>query len=382
MNSALLNKNVQEYINANLKADLHSLLLKKSPFSEVSMPEIVQQIKGKKVAAKKFPFLEKEGILFPPNLNLEQSSSEITANFKAEHLSGKSFLDLTSGFGIDAFFLSRNFDDVFLVEQNRDLLETVRHNWNILGRKAQFINQDLEFFLQENKRNFDFIYLDPARRDSEKNKKFLLEDLSPNILETLPKLFQITEKIMVKLSPLIDIAYLINEIKNISKIQIVAVRNEVKELVVHLVKNFQDDVNIEAVNLETEEQSFSFHFNEEKKSSAKFSDAQKFLHIPNNAILKAGAFNLLSEKFQLKKLHQNTHLYTSDEFLTNFPGRTLRIEEIKPKDIKKGEKFNIISKNHPLSPDEIKKRYKVNDGGKNYLIFTQSVEGKIILKSL
>ena len=115
MNSALLNKNVQEYINANLKADLHSLLLKKSPFSEVSMPEIVQQIKGKKVAAKKFPFLEKEGILFPPNLNLEQSSSEVTANFKAEHLSGKSFLDLTSGFGIDAFFLSRNFDDVFLV---------------------------------------------------------------------------------------------------------------------------------------------------------------------------------------------------------------------------------------------------------------------------
>ena len=139
LNPSILTEEIQKYINANLTADLHSLLLKKSPFPEVSMQEIVQQIKGKKVAQKKFPFLLREGIIFPPNLNLEQASSQSTAEFKAKNLKGKSFLDLTSGFGIDAYFLSENFDEVTLVEHNAELLETVKHNWDILDRSANFI---------------------------------------------------------------------------------------------------------------------------------------------------------------------------------------------------------------------------------------------------
>ncbi|HAI79579.1 MAG TPA: methyltransferase, partial [Chryseobacterium sp.] len=164
INPSILTEEIQNYINANLTADLHSLLLKKSPFPDVSMHEIAQQIKGKKVAQKKFPFLLRDGIIFPPNLNLEQASSQSTAEFKAKNLKGKNFLDLTSGFGIDAYFLSQNFDQVTLVEQNTELLETVKHNWNILGRKANLINENLEDFLQRNSQKFDLIYLDPARR--------------------------------------------------------------------------------------------------------------------------------------------------------------------------------------------------------------------------
>lgn len=142
----ILNKEVQNYINANLHTDLHSLLLKKSPFPEVSMQEIVQQIKGRQVAEKKFPFLLKEGIIFPPQLSLEQSSSEKTALYKSEIITGKTFIDLTSGFGIDAYYLSRNFEEITLVEQNTELLEIVGHNWNVLGRKARLINRKLEDF--------------------------------------------------------------------------------------------------------------------------------------------------------------------------------------------------------------------------------------------
>ncbi len=137
------NQEIQNFINTNLKTDLHSLLLKKSPFPEVSMQEIVQQIKGKKVAEKKFPFLLKEGIVFSPNLNLEQASSQSTAEFKSKNLKGKNFLDLTCGFGIDAYFLSQNFDEATLVEQNHELLEIVKHNWEMLGRKAIFVNENL-----------------------------------------------------------------------------------------------------------------------------------------------------------------------------------------------------------------------------------------------
>lgn len=382
MKTEILNKEVQNYINANLETDLHSLLLKKSPFSKVSMQEMVQQIKGKKVAQRKFPFLLKENIVFPPNLNLEQASSQSTAEFKAENLNGKKFLDLTCGFGIDAYFLSQNFEEITLVEKNPELLDLVKHNWKILNKKATFVNENLEHFLAKNSESFDVIYLDPARRDSEKNKKFLLEDLSPNLLEIQDQLLEISSQIIIKLSPLIDISYLISVLKNVAKIQIIAVRNEVKELIVFLEKARKgDDVEISCINLESDDAEFAFQFKEEKTAVSAFSEPQQFLYIPNNAVLKSGAFNLVSQFFNGKKLHPNTHFYTSDKRIERFPGRILEINMIDSKHIRKGEKYNIISKNYPLSPDEIKKKYKILDGGNCYLIFTQTQNRKIILKS-
>ncbi len=386
--SKLISSDIQNYINQNLNSDLNKLLLKKSPFSDVTMQEIVQQIKGRKTAEKKFPFLTKEGVVFPPNLNLEQASSQSTAEYKAQNLTGKSFLDLTCGFGIDAYFLSKNFDEVTLIEQNSELISIVKHNWKTLGRKANFINENLEKFLEslrdpqiDNFNKFDVVYLDPARRDQQNKKKFLLEDLSPNLLEIQEKLHSITDKIIVKLSPLIDISYLISELKNISEIQIIAVRNEVKELVLIIENQIKKNVSIRCVNLESDEPEFLFNFNDEKSAKSEFSETLKFLYIPNNSILKAGAFNIISEKFGLNKLHPNTHFYTSEHKIEDFPGRVLEIEKIDAKDLKKGEKYNIVSKNYPLKPEEIRKKYKLNDGGNHYLIFTQSVYGKEILRS-
>jgi len=377
----ILNREIQEYINANLNTDLHSLLLKKSPFPEVTMQQLVQQIKGKKVALKKFPFLLKDNIIFPPNLNLEQASSQATAEFKAGNLEGKKFLDLTSGFGIDAYFLSQKFEEVTLVEQNTELLEIVKHNWTVLNRNANFINDNLENFLVKNQEKFDLIYLDPARRDEHKNKKFLLEDLSPNLLEIQDQLFNFSNEVLIKLSPLIDISYLISVLNHIVEIQIIAVKNEVKELLVFRKKN-QNGENklITCTNLESDEPSFSFQYHWEKEAVSEYSEPLQYLYIPNNAVLKSGGFNSISEHFNLKKLHPNTHFYTSDDLRTDFPGRILRIEIIESKAVKKGEKYNIISKNHPLTPDEIKKKYKIKDGGEHYLIFTQSLKSKIILR--
>ena len=381
-NKTILNKEIQNFINANLTTDLHSLLLKKSPFPDVSMQEIVQQIKGKQVAQKKFPFLLKEGIIFPPQLNLEQSSSEKTALYKSDILKGEKFIDLTSGFGIDAYYLSKNFDEITLVEQNSELLEIVEHNWNILDKKATFINQKLEDLLNQNQENFDVIYLDPARRDNNKNKVFLLEDLSPNILEIQEKLLSISNEVVIKLSPLIDLKYLVSVVPNIFRIEIIAVKNDVKEVVIFLSNQNSGKIICKCVNLESEESDFEYQFNDEENAVSEFSEPEKFIYIPNSPILKAGIFNLISERFGLKKLHPNTHFYTSNEKIDNFPGRVFEMEVIDAKQIKKKEQFNIISKNYPLKPEEIKKKYGLKDGGENYLIFTQSKKGKIILKSV
>lgn len=382
MENKILNEAVQQYINANLKTDLHNLLLKKSPFPEVSMQQIVQQIKGRQVAQKKFPFLLKDGIVFPPQLNLEQASSEKTALYKSEILKGKKFIDLTSGFGIDAYYLSQNFEDVILVEQNAELLEIVQHNWSVLGRKAKFINLKLEDFLKKNKETFDVMYLDPARRDLLKNKVFLLEDLSPDILEIHKELLSVSSRVVIKLSPLIDLKYLVSVLPGIFRIEIIAVKNDVKEVVVFLSKNQSGEILCHCINLESGEADFSYSFQEEENAHSEYAEPDHFIYIPNHSVLKAGVFNLISEKFALKKLHPNTHIYTSSEEIQNFPGRILNMEPIEAKQIKKKGQYNIISKNHPLTPEQIKKKYGLKDGGENYLIFTQSVKGKIILKSV
>ena len=179
-----------------------------------------------------------------------------------------------------------------------------------------------------------------------------------------------------------DITMLVQQVSSISEIHIVAVRNEVKELLIIIDNGFEGDVKVVAVNLESSEPVFESTLTEIYKAHARFDAAVEFLYIPNNAILKSGAFNLISAKYGLKKLHPNTHFYTSEELVSNFPGRTLEIETIDAKQIKKGERYNIISKNHPLSPEEIKRKYKIKDGGSQYLIFTQSQKGKVILKSI
>ena len=377
MNQEKLNK-IRVFVAKYKDADLHSLLLKKSPFPEVSMQELVQQIKGRKVAEKKFPFLNQENIIFPPNLNLEQASSQDTADFKKQFFKGKKFVDLTCGFGIDAYFLSQNFEEITLIEQNTELLDIVKHNWEVLGRKANFINQKLEDFLKNNKEHFDLIYLDPARRDNHNRKVFLLEDLSPNIIEIQEQLSDISTEILIKLSPLIDLQHLVSSLKNICKIWIIAVKNEVKEVLVYL-KKTENRPEISCINLQSSEPEFHFNLDDEKNCQSEFSIPKKYIYIPNNSVLKSGAFNLVSEKFGLRKLHQNTHIYTSEEKIEHFPGRIFETEEINSKAIKKGEQFNIITKNFPLKPEEIKKKYKIKDGGNQYLIAVKSLSGNHFL---
>lgn len=381
-NLKVLDPAVKQFITTNLKANLHQLMLKKSPFAGLQMREIAEQIKGRIAAHKKFPFLLEEDILFPPNLNLEQASSQATAEYKAALVAGKNMADLTCGFGIDAFYLSQKFDETTLVEHNRTLIKIVEHNWRILNRRARFVNSDLEGFLDLITEKFDCIYLDPARRDHNRNKVFLLEDLSPNLIEIQDKLLAVSRRILIKLSPLIDITYLASTLQNICEIHIVAVKNDVKEILVLICpEQPAKTIAVTCTNLESADGDFSFRFGDEAGASAEFSEARQYLYIPNNAVLKSGAFNLLAQKFSLKKLHPNTHLYTSYTAVHSFPGRVFPVEKISPKNLRKGESYNIIAKNYPLKPEEIKKKYKLNDGGTAYLIFTEDAAGKAVLRS-
>lgn len=382
INKNLLNKEVQKYITNNLSSDLSEIRLKKSLFKNVTSLEIVQQIQGKKIAITKFPFLTKQkNIIYPPHINLEQASSQSTALFKQKIIKGEKGIDLTGGTGIDSYFISEYAKEFYFIEPDVNLIDLVIHNFHALNRThINFINNTAENFLNQNQDFFNFIYLDPSRRDENKNKKFLLEDLFPNILQIRDILTNKSTNVYIKLSPLLDIQKTVEQL-NLSDIYILAVKNEVKELLVKL--NPQTSLNtnphIHCFNLETFQPEFSFYKDEEKNiTNVVFSSLEKYLFMPNNSILKSGAFKLISLRFNLKKLHPNTHLYTSDNFIENFPGRIFEIIETDFSPSKNiHNKYNIINRNYPLNTEQIKKKYSIKEGGENYIFFTRTINKNI-----
>lgn len=385
MNSAILTPEFQDYLKTIEHEDIKSIGLKKSLFSSITPAEVAQQLKGLHVSKHKFPTLYKtENIFFPPSINLEQASSEATANYKASLIKGKTLIDLTAGFGIDTMAFAQNFEKVYHIEQNEELSEIVKHNASILAPNLETFTGTFQDFLEQNPSlKFDVIYLDPARRNTS-GRKFILEDLEPNILEWLPIFFEKSDKIIIKLSPLLDITSTLQQINYISEIHIVALKNEVKDFLLILDKN-QSSKNpiIKAVNLENNQSDFEFLYEDEHYANAKFGDVSKYIYEPNVAILKTGAFKLLSEKFDLIKLHPNTQLYTSDQIIEDFPGKIYHVENHinNPKKEILKTKANLLVKNFNQPIDVIKKKFKIVDGGATTLIFTQSIEGFRILKT-
>ncbi len=385
MNPNLVNDEVQQKLRLLINEDSRNISLKKSEFNNISSSEFAKQLKGMKIAKSKFPFLfETNGIYYPPSINLEQASSQSTAVYKSKMLTGNLLIDLTAGMGIDAYFFSKSFKKVIAVERNTTLCEISKHNYRILNTNNLFYeNTDLNDFLTENPTlKSDVIYLDPSRRNST-GRKFLIEDLEPNIIEYIDRFFEISSTIMVKLSPLTDLKKTINQIKYISEIHIVAVNNELKELLIICKNKTNENPKVTVVNLETQQPVFEFYFNDEKEIISEFSEPLKYIYEPNPGILKSGAFKLCGQKFGLKKLETNTHLYTSDELKENFPGKIYEvIEEIHhPKKSIYKKSFHIISKNHPMKAEEIRNKYKIKQSEEETLIFTKSISGKVILKA-
>jgi len=385
LNKEILNTKVQDFINAYLKSDITKLILKGSPFANISIQEIAEQISAKVKCEKKLPtWFSAENIYFPNRLNIEQTSSEITAKYKANLVSGESLIDITGGFGVDAYFFSQKVKNVTHCELNEELSNIVSHNLTPL--KIENISTHLGNgidYLKNTTEKYDWVYTDPSRRNDAKGKVFLLEDCLPNIPENLDDLFEKSENILIKVSPILDISSAINELKFVKEIHIVAVNNEVKELLFLLEKNYNSDVQIRTINFNKKENQI-FNFNLYESINATYAEPKKYLFEPNSAILKAGGFNNISNQLNIDKLHQHSHLYTSNELL-NFPGRSFEIKHCisyDRKQLKKlipSKKANITTRNFPETVAQIRKKTKLKDGGNQYLFFTTDVNNKHIV---
>lgn len=357
-----------------------SVSLSGSPFPGVEARELAQQLAGLQTAEKKFPlWYENEGIYYPPGLNLEQSSSQLTAAYKAALVKGETLLDLTGGFGVDSFFFSRQVSHVLYCEHNAELAAVARHNFKILGAEnIKVYDRDGTEVLDEitgQNHSLDWVYADPSRRDSEKRKVFLLEDCEPNIPQLLPRIFRGGREIMIKTSPLLDLEAGRRSLSGVREIHVVAVKNEVKELLFLLQDQWEGPARIVTTDLRTPPEAFSFYPEEESAAESSFSQPLKYLYEPNAAILKSGAFKLAGSRFGLQKLHRHTHLYTSEKLL-DYPGRRFEIKQVLP--YKPGKlpfvKANVSCRNFPESVARVRKRNKIRAGGEQYLFFVRSAD--------
>lgn len=387
---------VQNYIIAHEHDDERNLVLRHKEILGVPSSLIAEQIACRRKAKEKLPlYYQTPGIIYPPPLNLEQTSSEQTARFKSSLITealaaGNKTLtraiDLTSGLGIDTWFLSRIFNHFDAVEPNLRLLAIAQHNHQQLGAtNIRYHNTTAERFLEQMKESADLIFIDPSRRAANK-KVFTFADSEPDIVGLQHLIFEKTNNLVIKASPLLDISHALKALDFVKSVFAVAVDNEVKELLFFAAKNFEGEPGIHTVNLVRQRRdSFSFSLSEEASATVNFSDPLTYLYEPNAAILKAGAFKSIAQHFNLAKIHPSTHLYTADHLTENFPGRVFATEaRVKP-DAKSMKPFfpegkaNITTRNYPLTVEELKKRTGLKDGGEKFLIGFSGMKEKFLV---
>lgn len=387
MSAILLNSEIQRFINLNLDKNCSKLALSKNPFKEVSWLEILNQIAAKQKAKDKLPtFFKTPNILYPNKLSVEQTSSETTALYKSQIVSGDSLIDLTGGFGVDDYYFSKKIKRVFHCEINAELSALVTHNFSELkALNIKCFLGDSADVLKKLNQKFNWIYIDPSRRNEAKGKVFMLKDCLPNVPQLLDFYFEFSNNILIKTAPFLDISAGLTELKNVKNIHVIAVDNEVKELLWEIEKGYSNIIEIKTVNIHKDIiDSFSFVLNQINTEST-YSLPKKYLYEPNAAIMKSGGFNEVGLQYKLEKLHQHSHLYTSDEYV-NFPGRIFEIShpilynKLNMKEFLENQKANITTRNFPDSVELIRKKWKIKEGGNMYCFFTTDRnEDKIVV---
>ncbi|WP_281322008.1 THUMP-like domain-containing protein [Flavobacterium aestivum] len=387
MNLDILNPKIQDFINLNIGVAISKLALQKNPFPTVEWAAILNQIAAKTKAKEKLPtWFSTSNIIYPSKISVEQTSSEKTAAYKASIVSGENLIDLTGGFGIDDYYFSKKIKKVVHCEINTELSGIVQHNFKQLNIEniTCHAGDSLEILNSLNLK-WDWIYIDPSRRSDTKGKVFMLKDCLPNVPEYLDLYFTKSDAVLIKTAPILDITAGLSELKYVKAIHIVAIDNEVKELLWELNKGYVGNIKIKTISIAKDKtESFDFVLNE-KQEIPTYSLPLKYLYEPNSSIMKSGGFDEVGAFYRLNKLHKHSHLYTSND-LVSFPGRIFKIEnsfiysKIEMKQFLENKKANVTTRNFPETVENIRKKWKIKEGGNVYCFFTTDENNnKIVL---
>ena len=378
------NPTIQDFINKNINSNASDLMLKASSYPEWDMKAIVQQLVGKQIAKKKLPtWFQNNEVLYPVRLSMEQCSSEATAKYKTTIINSGRGIDLTGGFGVDTIFLSKQSESLIYCERNEDLASLVNHNFKALNQHncEVHVGDGVEYL--KNLKKIDWIYVDPSRR-KESQRIYRLEDCEPNVIDLIGLFFDKAENVLIKTAPLLDIQQTLRDLKSVKEVHVIAVNNDCKEVLYLLEKDFTGETQIFCVNLKKEHiEEFRFTLSEEREALNLYSEPLEYIYEANTAIMKAGAFKSIASKYELYKLQKNSHLYTSQNFISEFPGRRFKVKEVLNLDKKSltklPKKANLACRNYPHKVEVLKKKLKINDGGNKYIFATTIKEKQLKL---
>lgn len=379
--SKIYTEELKQFVQDHLEGDPALLFMRLRDRVSFDLKHAIHQLEARQKALRKLPAWSFNfDLFFPSGLSVEQSSSEDTAQFKSELVKGKSMIDLTGGFGVDTYFLAKNFKEATYCEQNEDLADIFKYNMEVLGESKFRIQQgDGVELLTGSPEIFDLIYVDPARRGGQNQKLYKLSDCEPDTVSHWPLLQSKARSVLVKASPMMDIKQSLQELPEIQQVWVVSVKNEVKEVLLLWEKDKKaEEITIHCVDLRPEgRQEFDFSFQKEALAESNFSEVKSYIIEPMASILKAGAFKYFGQLYGLEKLHPNSHLYTTDRYYEGVPARVFEVigELHQPKkEVKslfpKGQ-VNVIARNFALSPEEIKNKFRLKDGGNDFLICTR-----------
>lgn len=388
-----ISPDTRQFINEHQSDDVRNLALHARKYPNVDMPVAITQIAGRQIAAEKIPSWQKiEDIWYPRHLSLEQCSSEVTALYKAGLLQGESLADLTGGFGIDCSFLAAGFKSVTYVERQEELCILAAHNFSVLNLNHISVRHEDGVAYLQAMSPADCLFLDPARRNEHGGKTVAISDCEPNVSELEELLLSKANRVMIKLSPMLDLSLALKDLPHTQEVHIISVNNECKELLLLLGQTVPDEIPIHCVNLSTkggeqETQHFAFTRQQEQNSECSYTSMLgNYLYEPHASLLKAGAYRSLASAYSVKKLHPNSHLYTSDTLIENFPGRVFRIINqcsFNKKEMKEAlaglQKANITIRNFPATVAELRKRTRLAEGGDTYLFASTLNNGRKIL---
>ena len=379
-----VNQSTLDYIRQHADEDVRQLALRGHKCLDVDLQYALEQIAGRQKARTKLPsWAAIDGIVYPPHLSMEQCSSEATARYKAS-IAGKGalFVDLTAGFGVDMALISQGFQKAVHVERQPQLCAISSENLRLLGlNHIEVVCGDGVAYLHT-MRHADLLFIDPARRDVHGGRTYDISDCTPNVLEILDEMLEKADRVMIKLSPMLDWRKAVADLGKVNEVHIISVDNECKELLLILSKT-KKPLRVFCVNNDE-----CFEVIEGISSQPRpLPQDMRYLYEPNASVMKAGCFDLIEQRFGVVQLERNSHLFVSDKEILGFPGRQFLIEKrtsMNKRELKATladvDQANITVRNFPMSVAELRKRLKLKEGGDVYIFATTiSDEGHQLL---
>ena len=391
----MTNEATRQFVREHREDDVLTLALRKNLDANVNLSWALDQIRGWQTARRKLPsWAAIDGIIYPPHLSMEQCSSEATANYKCsivERLpkaSHETLIDLTGGFGVDFAFMANCCNKAIYVEQQENLCETASHNFEVLGLTHVAVLQgEAENILKDLSANpsSTLLYLDPARRDSNSARTYAIDDCTPNVLELLPNLFRAGNHVLIKLSPMLDWHKAVSDLgSRVAEVHIVSVANECKELLMLLSADHEGAPTVHCVN---DGQTLIYHPSQDKSDLKIADDANAaYLYEPNASIMKAGCFGVLTQRYPVKALAADSHLFVSSEEIEDFPGRRFAVTAVTTMNkkelaqaMKSINRANVAVRNFPITAQQLRQRLHLKDGGDCYIFGTTTATGERVL---